>query len=223
MNVEMQCTALIAAAGEGLRLGLGPKLFLRTADGRSLIERLAGTAREVAGEVCIAVPADEVGPVARALPWARVIAGGAQRGASYARLLEASTTPWLMLLDVARPFASADLMRRTLAAALRSGGAAMAAHALAVPAAVVDTQGMLADALPATAWRLPQTPQVFARDLLQRALDTAEASAVQTIWEGALVAGIPVQAIEGEAGNIKITTAADWALALALDAAGGAA
>ena len=56
-------------------------------------------------------------------------------------------------------------------------------------------------------------------ELLQQALDAAEASAVQTIWEGALVAGIPMHAIEGDAGNIKITTAADWALALALDTA----
>ncbi len=219
MSAQTHCAALIAAAGEGLRLGLGPKLFLRTADGRSLVERLAQTAREVTDEVCIAVPANDVDEVQRLLPWARVIAGGAQRGASYARLLEASTAPWLMLLDVARPFARADLMRRTLSAALENGGAAMATQSLAVPAAVIDTQGNVVDAVPAAAWRLPQTPQVFRRELLQQALDAAEASAVQTIWEGALVAGIPMHAIEGDAGNIKITTAADWALALALDAA----
>jgi 2-C-methyl-D-erythritol 4-phosphate cytidylyltransferase len=221
MSANAPCAALIAAAGAGLRLGMGPKLFLRTADGRSLVERLAGTAREVTDAVCIAVPPSDVDEVTQLLPWARVIAGGAQRGASYSRLLEASTAPWLMLLDVARPFVRAELMRRTLAAAMESGGAAMATQSLAVPAAVVDTQGILVDAVPAAAWRLPQTPQVFRRELLQQALDAAESSAAQTLWEGALVAGIPLRAIEGDADNIKITTAADWALALALDAAQG--
>ena len=219
MSTDLRCAALIAAAGEGQRLGLGPKLFLRTADGRSLVERLANTARGVADEVCIAVAANDVDTVMRMLPWARVIAGGAQRDASYSRLLEASTAPWLMLLDVARPFTRAELMRRTVAAAQEAGGAAMATQSLAVPAAVIDTQGTLIDALPAAAWRLPQTPQVFQRELLQRALDTTAASAVQTVWEGALVAGIAMHSIEGDADNIKITTAADWALALALHAA----
>jgi 2-C-methyl-D-erythritol 4-phosphate cytidylyltransferase len=211
-----RCAALIAAAGEGTRLGLGPKFALRTRDGRQLVQRLAESAREVVDSVCVAVPAQARDDVARCLPWARVVAGGADRNASYAALLSASDAPWLMLLDVARAFTRPALMRRVFAAARDGNGAAMAVQTLALPAALVDTRGRVVDAVPRDAWRLPQTPQVFRREQLAAALDAAQACAAQTLWEGALVAGIEIAGVDGDADNLKITTAEDWALARAL-------
>ena len=48
-------TALVAAAGIGSRLGLGPKAFL-VLDGETLLQRVCATARAVAPAVRVAVP-----------------------------------------------------------------------------------------------------------------------------------------------------------------------
>jgi 2-C-methyl-D-erythritol 4-phosphate cytidylyltransferase len=69
-----------------------------------------------------------------------------------------------------------------------------------------------------------QTPQVFRLDWLREALAKAEAEGLRATDDAALVErlGVAVHVVEGPATNLKITTAADLALAEALLAAAAA-
>ena len=70
-----------------------------------------------------------------------------------------------------------------------------------------------------------QTPQVFRVDWLREALAKALADGVVGSDDASLVArlGVAVHVVPGDPDNLKITTAADLALAEALLAAKGAA
>jgi 2-C-methyl-D-erythritol 4-phosphate cytidylyltransferase len=199
---------LIAAAGAGTRLGLGPKAFLQLG-GRTLLERVVSGVRQVAGEVAVALPPPTVSEWQGRLPGVCVIAGGATRQETYARLLGAVKADWIMTQDVTRPFASPALMIRVVEAAL-SCGAAGAFLACPVPVARIEG-GLISGHLRSRDAMLPQCPSVFRRDLFERAL--AEGGQEQTIWQLALNCGIPIRPVEGEPGNIKITGAADWEMA----------
>ncbi len=122
----------------------------------------------------------------------------------------------------ARRFASADLISRTISVAAETGAAVAALQAH-------DTVKMTAPAEPSgyrtvhqTVARdtvfLAQTPQGFRRDVLQSALDEAARDGVEATDEAALAerAGHRVAIVDGEAANIKITTAADLTVAEAI-------
>lgn len=210
--------ALVAAAGGGTRLGLGPKAFVELG-GRSLLARVLDTAQRVADEVLVAAPPDAMAR-AQAIAGAtvRVIAGGAHRSESFARLLAASRAPLVLLLDVSRPFVDAGLAARVIEAA-RAHGAAGAFVAARIPLALGGS-GPVREAVPADAVRWPQMPQAFRREILQRAFDTAVGPLPQTLWQLVIASGTPLEAIEGDERNIKITSALDLELAR-LIAAGG--
>ena len=201
---------LIPAAGTGERLGMGPKGLLEL-QGRPVLCWLADKALQVAGEVLVAVPAEHVPEVARMLPACRVIAGGATRHDSVARLAEAARGEWLLLHDAARPFASAVLFRAALDAARETGCSATLLDP-EVPVAQVH-DGLLVEAHPPSTMGVSQTPQVFSRDAMRRmqAHAAAQGWRPQSTMQLALLSGERVRAVRGEKTNIKITTAEDWA------------
>lgn len=203
--------ALVAAAGGGTRLGLGPKAFVELG-GRSLLARVLDTAQQVADEVLVAAPAQALDRAqAIAGTAARVIAGGQHRSESFRRLLGASRAPLVLLLDVSRPFVDAGLALRVLEAA-RVHGAAGAFVAARIPLALGGS-GWVREAVPADAVRWPQMPQAFRREILQCAFDTAGASLPQTLWQLVIASGTPLMAVEGNERNIKITSSLDLELA----------
>src|SRR5262249_50578366 len=125
----------------------------------------------------------------------------------------------IVIHDAARPFASADLIARTIAAAAASGAAVAAIQArdtvkrASVAAASVRT---VVETIPRDTIYLAQTPQAFGRSVLADALTRAgEATDEAALAERA---GHPVQIVEGEATNIKITTADDLPIAEAIAA-----
>lgn len=205
--------ALIAAAGSGTRLGLGPKAFLALGDS-TLLERVAGLAMRLAAEVHVAVTSDRIA-TARGLLDAsvHVHAGGDSRTATFERLFAASRASFVLLLDVARPFVSARLARAVLAAAAQHGAAGAYVRS-PVPAALPG-EGPVDAAIAASRYRLPQMPQAFQRESLTRVFGhgCAHTTVTQTVWELAVNAGISVHAVNGEETNIKITTPLDWAFA----------
>jgi 2-C-methyl-D-erythritol 4-phosphate cytidylyltransferase len=115
--------------------------------------------------------------------------------------------------DAARPLVRpADVGRVVLAA--RACGAAL----LAVP--VADTihraaDGWLRETPPRAECFAAQTPQVFRADWLREALAKAEAAGVRATDDASLVAalGVAVRVVPGDPANLKITRAADLALA----------
>jgi len=222
----MYVTAIIAAGGRGERLGAGqPKQFLSIA-GQTILERSvrAFLTHAAVDALVVALPADLAGaPPAYLTGTAkplRVVAGGARRQDSVAAAFRAvpARTDVIVVHDAARPFASADLIARTIAAAAESG-AALAAVAARDTVKQVDGSVVRATLDRRTIF-LAQTPQAFRRQVLSDALAlsgdaTDEASLAEQ-------AGHTVRIVEGEAANIKITTAEDLVMAEAINRAGGA-
>src|SRR4029077_5780192 len=118
----------------------------------------------------------------------------------------------IVIHDAARPFASARLIARTIAAAAESGAALAAVQARdtvkRAAAHDVDDELVVAETIDRATIFLAQTPQAFRRDVLQAALALGERDSIDATDEAALVerGGHEVRLVEGEASNIKITT-----------------
>jgi 2-C-methyl-D-erythritol 4-phosphate cytidylyltransferase/2-C-methyl-D-erythritol 2,4-cyclodiphosphate synthase len=220
----MHVTAIIAAGGRGLRFGgTLPKQFVLVG-GRSLLERSVAiflTHPEI-DEVIVALPVEllDTPPpylIGRSKP-VRIVAGGARRQDSVLNGFKAvdERTDLVVVHDAARPFASAALVSRTLAAAAESGAAVAA-----VSARDTVKRGMsgafVTETLPRESIFLAQTPQAFRREVLRDALSLAE-TGVEATDEAALAerAGHAVRLVEGEPENVKVTTADDLLVAEAL-------
>lgn len=209
---QTDVTVVIPAAGSGERLGLGPKARLSLA-GEPLIGWVTRKALRVSNDVVVAVPPGEAPAYQALCPQCRCIEGGATRQTSVARLVQAAEREFVLLNDLARPFASVELHLSVLAAARRTG----IAGAFLVPdvpvARLVD--GRLIDAFARTEVALFQAPQAYARATLVRLLDEAEAQGWQTqsTLELAVRAGREIAVVPGEKTNLKLTTIEDWHLA----------
>lgn len=215
--MKARTTALIAAAGIGSRLGLGPKAFL-TLGGQSLLARVANTASVVADTVIAAIPPGALAEARQHVPDSvTLIEGGASRQDSFSELLARADGEFVLLLDIARPLLSVDLCQRVLQAAERHGAAGAYVPAL-IPAAQIDSSGRVVSAHAADQYQLPQMPQAFRRTILVDTLQRARAQNLtrQTVWQLAVELGVPLQAVRGEPGNIKITEPVDWLLAQCL-------
>jgi 2-C-methyl-D-erythritol 4-phosphate cytidylyltransferase / 2-C-methyl-D-erythritol 2,4-cyclodiphosphate synthase len=223
----MHVTAIIAAGGRGQRLGAAEPKQLLDVGGRPILERsvTAFLQHPSVDEVVVALPQELVrNPPSYLLLDAaagrrsgtplRIVAGGARRQDSVANAFRAAATQSdvIVIHDAARPFVSADLIARTIAAAGESG-AALAA--LPARDTVKQASGRFVDAtLPRDTIFLAQTPQAFRRSVLADALALAD----DATDEAALAerAGHQVELVEGEASNIKITTAEDLPIAEAI-------
>src|SRR5262249_13157273 len=172
----MHVTAIIAAGGRGRRLGAAMAKLLIEIGGRAVLARSVALFLEhpAVHELIVALPPELVDTP---LPYlrgtrkrVRVTAGGARRQDSVAnafRLLS-DDTHLVVVHDAARPFASADLVSRAIAAAAESG-AALAAIPARDTVKKVDNTSVVAT-LDRESIYLAQTPQAFRRDILRDAL-----------------------------------------------------
>jgi 2-C-methyl-D-erythritol 4-phosphate cytidylyltransferase/2-C-methyl-D-erythritol 2,4-cyclodiphosphate synthase len=144
--------------------------------------------------------------------------GGATRQASVHAGLEALAphAPDIVLVhDAARPFASAALTSHAIKAA-HATRAAVPALPVTDTIKTIDAKGFVDATLDRNRLRAIQTPQAFAfADLLAAHRKAAQASRDDFTDDAALAewAGMKVSVFEGEAGNIKITNAGDFARA----------
>ncbi len=207
-----EVAALIAAAGEGQRLGLGPKLFVTIA-GSTLLEHCVSAYLPLVDEVVVAVPVSALERARALVPEATVIVGAASRQETVTELLRATSSPVVLVHDVARPFVTAEVVSRVLAA-VRADGAASAA--LPVADTIIDT--LSADTLPRERLRAVQTPQGFQRELLVEAHRVAGRDGVEASDDAALVRrlGHPVTLVEGSRLLFKLTSRTDLPLLEAL-------
>lgn len=222
----MFVSAIIAAGGRGTRLGgTVPKQLLAVV-GRSPLERCVVNFLGHPGihEIVIALP-DEF--VAHPPPYltgtskvVRVVPGGTRRQDSVANAFEAvnARADVIVIHDAARPFASAALIAKTIAAAAESGAAVAAMRSNdTVKRRTSPSEGaeaFVAETLPRESIYLAQTPQAFRRAVLKDALALSE-TGVNATDEASLAerAGHPVRLVDGESTNIKITTADDLTVA----------
>jgi 2-C-methyl-D-erythritol 4-phosphate cytidylyltransferase/2-C-methyl-D-erythritol 2,4-cyclodiphosphate synthase len=118
----MYVTAIIAAGGRGERFGAGQPKQLVSIGGRTMLERSvdAFLTHAAVNDVIVALPAElAVRPPAYLTQTAkplRIVAGGARRQDSVAAAfgVVAASTDVIVVHDAARPFASADLIARTI-------------------------------------------------------------------------------------------------------------
>ncbi|MCG2594712.1 2-C-methyl-D-erythritol 4-phosphate cytidylyltransferase [Ramlibacter sp. XY19] len=210
MTNPADVSVLIPAAGAGERLGQGPKAWLPLA-GRPLVEWVAAKGRQLGVEVLVACAPGMPAPTGTI-----AVEGGATRQDSVLRLAARATRPWSLLWDAASPFASLDLCRSVLAAAVPTGAAVAYLPALVTGLDVRD--GRVIAARAADGSGSTQTPQAYASELLRKLTTQAQAEGwrTQSTAELVLRAGLPLAAVPGERLNIKLTTPDDWILAQAL-------
>jgi len=211
----MQVSAIIAAGGAGRRLGNAkPKQLLDIGGGSMLSHSLrAFLDHPRVSEVVLVKPA---GPLALLLAdlsstqKLRTVDGGPRRQDSVANGFEAADirSEVILIHDAARPFVTADLISRTIDAAAEHG-AAIAALPSRDTVKRVDG-GVIVDTIPRESIYLAQTPQGFRRDVLAAAVRLGR-EGIEATDEAGLAerAGFRVHVVDGDSGNVKITTEDD--------------
>lgn len=222
----MRYWLVMPAAGTGRRFGAAtPKQYLRVA-GRLVIEH--ALAPFLADPRCqqIVVALDAVDSCFGALPLAAdprvsAVTGGKERSDSVRNALGALTAgaqDWVLVHDAARPcLTRADI--DVLLAAVREDAVG---GLLGVPLADTIKRADAAQRVVETPareslWRA-LTPQMFRRDLLDRALAAADSAGRKPTDEAQAVEwlGFAPRLVAGRADNLKITTPADLGLAAAV-------
>jgi 2-C-methyl-D-erythritol 4-phosphate cytidylyltransferase / 2-C-methyl-D-erythritol 2,4-cyclodiphosphate synthase len=216
--------AVVVAAGRGERAGASIPKQYRPVGGEPMIR---ATLRAFLGHPRIdfvqpVINPNDRGTYKRAIGGLKnllpPVAGGATRQASVLAGLEAlaSHGPGLVLIhDAARPFVSAALIDRAIGAG-RSSGAAVPGIALADTVKSIDDSGAVTETLDRSTLRIVQTPQAFAFNLILEAHRRAAAARRESFTDDAALAewaGQRVSVFAGEAANLKVTTADDFARA----------
>ena len=214
--------ALIVAAGSGERLGAEvPKAWVPLA-GRPMlaysVEALSATS--AVEQIVVAVPAGSLASAAGETGVEVVaVEGGSSRSDSVRRALAAAGPGSPVLVhDAARPLVSAALAESVIAA-LESDPAADAAIAAAPVTDTIKRAGREGGAVRETLdrgelWSV-QTPQVFRREALERALDADSETLAAATDDASLVerSGGRVIVVPAPAGNLKVTTPFDLRVA----------
>jgi 2-C-methyl-D-erythritol 4-phosphate cytidylyltransferase len=216
---------VVPAAGSGRRLGGGAKALVRLA-GRAMLAHAveAMEANQCTVAVVVVSHPDALEATAKLLAdegLAKVtalVAGGPTRQASVAAGLRALPPGlgYVVVHDAARPLVAPGAVDRMLELLLEAG---LAGVVPGVP--VIDTIRRVDEAQRSTGivdreqLRSMQTPQLFVREVLERAYRLALRDGVEATDEAALVelAGHPVQVVPGDPENLKVTTPLDLAIA----------
>lgn len=225
-DLIMRTTGIVVAAGAGRRIGGEvAKTFLPIA-GRPLLLRTLDQlfSTSIVDQVILVIAAGEMERCAsllrsdaesRTRPWL-LQTGGATRQHSARRGLEkvGSDTDIVIIHDGARPFASAALIERCVAAALDKG-AAVAGLPTRDTIKKVSVDGRVQATLERSSlWEI-QTPQGFRRELIVAAHEKAAREGFEATDDAMVVEwmGEPVFVVEGERLNFKITVPEDVRLA----------
>ncbi len=212
-------SAVIVAAGASRRMGfdkvLAPLLGVPLV--RWSVGVFAGC--EEVDELVVVFGAGREAEVRKALAGAAVdhfVEGGVTRQGSVARGVAAVSGDLVAVHDAARPLVTAELIRRCLEEARRSGAATAAERVTDTlqrgadgrSVEVVDRDGL---------WRI-QTPQVFETELLRRALRAAADEGRVGTDETTAVLGVGRSAglVENLDWNFKVTIPRDVGLAEAV-------
>ncbi|MGO8906717.1 MAG: 2-C-methyl-D-erythritol 4-phosphate cytidylyltransferase [Solirubrobacteraceae bacterium] len=210
--------ALIVAAGRGERLGAGgPKAFVELA-GRPLFQWSIDVLGAVEGieRIVLALP-----PGAEAPAGVVAVQGGSVRSASVRRALAAAGPgdpgQAVLVHDAARPLLDEELVRRVLGALTEDESADGAIAAVPVTDTIkrVGDAGVVIETLDRSELWAVQTPQVFRRAALERALavtDEILAAATDDAWLLERAGGRVIVVRAGDE-NLKVTTARDLELA----------
>jgi 2-C-methyl-D-erythritol 4-phosphate cytidylyltransferase len=216
-----RAVALIVAAGRGERLGLDRPKALVPLGGRPMLDYSLEALRGLpeVERIVVALPAEALDQAPEDVV---AVAGGVQRSHSVRAALAAAPgggADAVIVHDAARPLVTAELFAQALDALAR----APEADAVITAAPVTDTiKEVGADGRAVTRtldrsrlWAV-QTPQVFRRAALERALGEAGEELLARATDDAWLierAGGTVHVLGSDPGNLKVTTPHDLRVA----------
>jgi 2-C-methyl-D-erythritol 4-phosphate cytidylyltransferase len=205
--------ALLVAAGRGERLGSqGPKAFVACA-GRPLLEWSVAALQACADveRIVVALPPGVIAP-----PGTEGVQGGEQRSQSVrAALRHAGDADVVVVHDAARPLLTPQLVQDCLdTLAAEDCDAAIAATPVADTIKEAEGEVVVRTLDRSRLW-VVQTPQVFRRDLLERALAAPPQVVAAATDDASLVErlGGEVRLVTAPRENLKVTTSDDLRLA----------
>jgi len=218
----MKVSAIIPAAGLGLRMGTDiPKQFLLL-DGKPILHHTLSVMEKcpLVDEIILVVAESGLAQAEESVRQkypkvVKVVLGGRERQDSvYNGLIHLKPDTGVVVVhDGVRPFVPLDLIRECIEAA-RDFGAAIAAIPLSDTIKKVNGGGWVEQTVDRTdLWRV-QTPQAFQYPLLKEAFEKARDDGYYGTDEGSLIEylGREVKVIPGSEFNIKITRLEDLAL-----------
>jgi 2-C-methyl-D-erythritol 4-phosphate cytidylyltransferase len=222
----LKASAIIVAAGSGVRLGSNvPKAFVKIA-GRTMLSYSLATVGQINSieELVITVPEGfenaaraEVAAAGLSIP-VKITVGGIERQDSVRIALELTSAESELVIvhDAARPLATAEIFEACLSAASRAGAAIAAIPVSDTLKRVADSR-ITATIARADLWQA-QTPQAFRRAVLVAAHQRAVREKIAATDDADLVerTSARVEVVEASTTNIKITTPADLAIAEAI-------
>ena len=218
----MKRFVIIVAGGKGVRMGAAvPKQFLMVG-GKPVLVRTIEAFRsfDPAMEIVLVLPAEQQEYWKKLCEsydcclCCRVADGGDTRFQSVKNGLALIQEEGLVgVHDGVRPFVSPEVIARCFDTALQKKAVV---PVIEVAETLRKVFGECSHTVPRSAYRLVQTPQVFAAEILKRAYDqpyepsfTDDASVVEAM-------GVLITLVEGNRENIKITTPFDLKIAEAL-------
>ncbi|MDR1439533.1 MAG: 2-C-methyl-D-erythritol 4-phosphate cytidylyltransferase [Clostridiales bacterium] len=227
-NLRGAASAVIVAAGEGLRMGAGPKKqFLRLGGEPILAMALRAFAEaECIGEIVLVVARGDaeycereivahMSPESAYGKAVRIAHGGRTRQESVRNGVAAADPAFglIAIHDGVRPFIEPGAICAAVAAAAEAG-----ASCVAIPATDTIKEargGYIERTLDRASLWAAQTPQAFRREILADALDAAERRGFAATDDVSLAESIGVRAmiVPGSYDNIKITTQRDLDIA----------
>lgn len=218
----MIVAAIVVAAGSGRRVGASTNKVLLPLAGRPILRRsveaIAADAR--VGSIRVVIRPEDEAHVRAALAGVAcrdlvVVHGGKERADSVRCGLDAIDPDAHLVLvhDAARPLLSPRVLTAVIDAALE--------HGAAIPAVpVADTlkrvrTAIVLETVDRAELAAAQTPQAATPQLLRKAYANWQNADVPPTDEAQLLerAGVRVAVVPGDPRNLKITTAADLALA----------
>jgi 2-C-methyl-D-erythritol 4-phosphate cytidylyltransferase len=210
----MSAVALVVAAGRGERLGSpGPKAFVMCG-GRSMLEWSIDALKAVPeiAHIVVATP-----PGIEAPAGTTGVFGGEERSHSVRAALHHTLAGDPVLVhDAARPLVTPEIIRAVLDGLDAEADAAIAAAPVADTIKRAGRDGRtVAETLDRAALWAIQTPQVFRRDVLERALAQPHDVLAAATDDASIVEGMggTVRLVECPRENFKITTPDDLRLA----------
>jgi len=212
------CSAIIVAAGSGVRMNGLNKLFAEIDGEPVLIHTLrAFEISPEVDEIIIVARPEEIGDISVLVKdcdiskVTKIIRGGEKRQDSvYIGLMEVSKDSQLAAIhDGARPLVTQEVIYEAVTAAARFNAAAPGVP-VKDTVKVVKSGEVVNTPDRATLYAI-QTPQVFKTDIIKAALTDAIRSKAEITDDCMAVErlGLPVKITEGDYENIKITTPSD--------------
>jgi 2-C-methyl-D-erythritol 4-phosphate cytidylyltransferase/2-C-methyl-D-erythritol 2,4-cyclodiphosphate synthase len=214
-------TAIIVAAGQGERLGIGVPKQYRQLGGKAVlrwaVEALLAHDRINSVRVVIGPLQEELAQAALVgLDVGALITGGAQRADSVKAGLAGIDGDIVLVHDAARPFCPPEVIDKLLDA-LEDFDAAV--PVLSIPDTLARADVLIGEAIDRRDAVRVQTPQAFRVDQLRNAYARWSGPAATDDATVARAAGVQVAAVPGDIALEKLTTPEDWRRAEAMLAA----